>query len=54
MGKARYAGRLLSEFTRFAREKRAYWIVPLVILLGLAALLIVAGQASSPLLYTLF
>jgi hypothetical protein len=50
----RYAGRLLGEFGRFAREKRVYWIVPLVILLGLAALLIVAGQASSPLLYTLF
>ena len=54
VGKSRYAFRLLGEFARFAREKRVYWIVPLVLLLGLAALLIVAGQVSSPLIYTLF
>jgi len=54
VGKTRYAWKLLGEFTRFAREKRTYWIVPLVLLLGLTALLIVAGQVTSPLIYTLF
>jgi hypothetical protein len=52
--RGRYAWKLLGEFTRFARENRVYWIVPLVVLLGLTAILIVAGQVSAPLLYTLF
>lgn len=54
MGRISYSGRLLREFTRFAREKKNYWIVPLVVLLGLIAIVIVGGQAASPLLYTLF
>ena len=45
---------LLREFVNFARHHRAYWIVPLILLLGLAGLLIVAGQSAVPLLYTLF
>jgi hypothetical protein len=52
--RARFAWKLLGEFVRFARENRVYWIVPLVVLLGLTAVLIVAGQVSAPLLYTLF
>jgi hypothetical protein len=39
---------------RFARENRAYWLIPLILLLGLAGLVIVAGQSAAPLLYTLF
>jgi hypothetical protein len=54
MRKAGYSVKLLREFIRFARENRTYWIVPLVLLLGFAAILIVAGQVSAPLIYTLF
>ena len=54
MAKLGYSGKLLMEFVRFARENRVYWVVPLVLVLGLAAFLIVAGQATAPLLYTLF
>ena len=54
MSKFRYSFRLLSEFVGFARENKVYWIVPLIVVLGLAALLVVAGQGAAPLLYTLF
>lgn len=54
MRRAGYSVKLLREFVRFARENRVYWIVPFVLLLGLAGLLIVTGQVSAPMLYTLF
>jgi hypothetical protein len=54
MPKLRYGPRLLREFARFARDHRAYWMVPLVIFLGIAAFVIVAGQTVAPLIYTLF
>ena len=54
MTKLTHSFKLLREFTGLAREKRAYWLVPLAILLGLAAFVVVAGQAAAPLLYTLF
>ena len=54
MGKFTYSYKLLAEFVRFAREYKAYWIVPLVVFLGLAALVVVGGQSAAPLLYTLF
>ncbi len=54
MGKLRHAGSLLREFVAFARAHKAYWIVPLLLVLGLLTLLIVAGQSSAPFIYTLF
>ena len=45
---------LLREYSRFARDHKVYWIVPLVVILLLAGLLIVVSQAAAPLLYTLF
>jgi hypothetical protein len=42
------------EFARFARDNKAYWIVPLMLVLGMAAFLIVAGQSAAPLIYALF
>ncbi len=54
MSKIGYSGKLLREFLGFAREKRVYWIVPLVVVLGLTALLVVAGQTAAPMIYTLF
>jgi len=46
--------KLFREFVGFAREHRTYWIVPLIVMLGIAGFLIVARQAAAPLLYTLF
>ena len=54
MGKLGYSGKLLKEFIDFAKENKAYWIVPLVIILALMALLVVAGQGAAPFIYTLF
>jgi hypothetical protein len=54
MARIRYSFRLLREFILFAREYRMYWIVPLVIILGLVALAVVTGQTATPLIYTLF
>jgi hypothetical protein len=54
MGRGRYAMKMLREFAGFARENRVYWVIPLVLVLGLAALVIVAGQTAAPLIYALF
>jgi hypothetical protein len=50
----RRGSRVLRDFVRFALENRMYWIIPLVLFLGLAAFVVVAGQAAAPLIYTLF
>ena len=54
MGRLGYVGTLARDFVAFAREHKAWWIVPLLIVLGLVALLIATGQASAPFVYTLF
>ena len=54
MASVRYGVKLLREFVGFARDNKAYWIVPLVMLLGAVSLLIVTGEAIVPLVYTLF
>jgi hypothetical protein len=54
MAKLSYSWKLFREFARFARDNKAYWIIPLVLFLGLAALVVVTGQSAAPLLYTLF
>lgn len=54
MRKTGYAFKLLGEFVRFARENRAYWLIPLILMLGIAGIVIVAGQSAAPLIYTLF
>lgn len=54
MSRLGYSFKLLREFVGFARENRAYWIVPLVLMLGITGFLIVAGQGAAPLIYALF
>jgi len=54
MGKLRFAGTLVKEFIGFAKAHKAYWILPLMAVLAVLVLLIVAGQASAPFIYTLF
>jgi len=50
----RYLGRLLAELGAYARRNKAWWLVPLVIVMLVLGLLIVTGQAAAPFIYTLF
>ena len=54
MRKIAHSGRLLRQFLGFARDTNNPWIVPLVIVLGLVALLVVSSEALTPYIYTLF
>jgi hypothetical protein len=54
MARLRYVTKLSREFLGLARQHKAYWMIPLMIVLGFAALVIVASQTAAPLLYTLF
>ena len=54
MRRLRYIGSFLGEIFQFARQNKVYWIVPLVLILGLVILLVVTSQATAPFIYTLF
>ncbi len=54
MRRLRYLGTLIGHVWGFAAENKAWWMVPLLVVLGLLAAVIVAGQASTPFIYTLF
>jgi len=46
---------IVSEFIMFMRERKAYWMAPIIIGLLLLALLVVLGNtAGAPFIYTLF
>lgn len=50
----RYVARLLREFCLFARVNKAWWIVPVIIALLLAAVVVTMGTTVAPFIYTLF
>lgn len=50
----KYLGRLLKEFFGFAWHNKAWWIIPVILVLLLLAMLIVLGQTTAPFIYTLF
>lgn len=50
----RYLGRLLAEFGDFAWQNKAWWIIPIVLVLLLLGLFIIAGTGAAPFIYTLF
>jgi hypothetical protein len=54
VNRATYAVQLLGQFVAFAREYKAYWIIPMVLLLALVLGVIVAAQSSAPFIYALF
>lgn len=54
MRKLRHSAGLLREIFAFARAHKAYWMVPMIVALVILAVLIFAGQAASPFIYTLF
>ena len=47
---------LLSDIWHFMRERKKWWLLPIVIMLILVGILIVVGQSSSlsPFIYALF
>ncbi len=46
---------IVSEFVAFLRHNKAYWMVPiLVVMLLLAVLLVFGGSSAAPFIYTLF
>jgi len=46
----------LKEFLIFLKERKKYWLAPIIIVLALFGILIVLGQGSviAPFIYTLF
>ncbi len=50
----RHLGKLLSDLLGFARQNKAWWIVPLVLLLLVVGLLVVGVSTISPFIYSLF
>ena len=47
----RHFARLLKELGEFAWHNKAWWIVPIVLILLLLALLISAGTGAAPFMY---
>lgn len=47
---------LLGEFWDFLKERKAWWLTPIIIMLVLVGILIIFGQSSavSPFIYALF
>ena len=54
MNKFGHGFTLLREFVQFAKHNKVWWIVPLVLVLGLVIALVAVGQVSAPFIYTLF
>jgi hypothetical protein len=54
MRRLRYVGSFFGEIVQFARQNKVYWIVPLVLILGLVIVLVVTSQATAPFIYSLF
>lgn len=54
MRRLRYLRKLAGDFFQFARENKAYWLIPLLIVLALATLLALSASTATPFIYTLF
>ena len=54
MRKLTHLFRLFGELRAFASQNKAWWLVPLVLVLLVYGVLIVSGQAVAPFIYTLF
>lgn len=50
----KHLGRLLKEFGAFAWHNKAWWIIPVVLVMLLLAAFIMTSQTVAPFIYTLF
>jgi hypothetical protein len=50
----KYLKHFVADLLRFAWENKAWWIVPLVLILVFIAFVIFSGQSLAPLMYPLF
>ena len=50
----KHIGRLFRELLGFAWENKAWWIIPVVLMLLLLGIVIIGGQGAAPFIYTLF
>ncbi len=54
MNKFLHLGSLFRELWSFARQNKAWWMIPTVVVLLVLGVLIFSGQAMAPFIYTLF
>ena len=54
MRTVKYMGRLFGELFAYAWQNKAWWLIPLVLILVVFGVLIAIGQTSVPFIYTLF
>lgn len=54
MSKLRYSSKLFKQSIGMAKERKALWLPPLMVLLGIAAAVIVGSGAATPLIYAFF
>ncbi|MBN1412188.1 MAG: hypothetical protein JW969_15190 [Spirochaetales bacterium] len=50
----KHIGKLLRDFWGFAWQNKAWWMIPIAIMLLLLTLFIVVGSTIAPYIYTLF
>lgn len=50
----KYGGRLFWEFIGFAWHNKAWWIIPIVLVLLLMGVLITTTQTVAPVIYKIF
>lgn len=50
----KYLGRLIGEFFEFAWQNKAWWIIPIVLVLFLLMAFIIGSSSVAPFIYTLF
>ena len=50
----RHLGRLLKDLGGFAWHNKAWWMIPVVLVLLLLGIFIVTSQTVAPFIYTLF
>ena len=48
--------KIMVEFWEFLREQKKFWLIPIVVILGLLGILVVFSQSSAvaPFIYTVF
>ena len=47
----KHIGRLFGELLGFAWENKAWWIIPVVLMLLLLGIVIIGGQGAAPFIY---